>query len=88
MQVIDSGCTEMSRRPFYDAQGRKHDHDENTDSTTYQCGECRKTTRVQHHHRCTCGWTQADPHNTGYQGPRFNSKGKALIHRITRVMSA
>jgi hypothetical protein len=53
------GVTLMAYQPFWDEQGRRHNHDPNATQTRYRCSNGHHwQTRV--FKTCWCGWT-ADP---------------------------
>ncbi len=48
-------------KPFYDQDGKLHDHDSNTSSTSYSCSNGHHWTVASGPRKCWCGWPeQAD----------------------------
>jgi hypothetical protein len=57
-EVVGCGATQtmMYYQPFYDEDGRRHDHDANVVEEHFRCSNehfIKRTTRG----RCWCGWT-------------------------------
>ena len=55
-----SMTTDMYFRPYYDEDGRLHDHDGNTSTTSYSCSNGHEWSKSRTG-RCWCGW----PENKG-----------------------
>ena len=45
--------------PFYDEQGRYHDHDRNTTTTDYTCSNGHVWAEARMPEKCWCGWPEA-----------------------------
>jgi hypothetical protein len=60
--TFDESREEVYYEPFYDDQGKKHEHDENSGCLEIECNACLtlSSTPLPKHllNRCWCGWVQ------------------------------